>query len=291
MPQVFAVQFMHPGAEHNLKNLIIPGTSIYNWNKGDHRRKFMKASGQYVDSTGLLHDDDIYFWGEWEPWSKVSFLPARKVSGDYPHFLHEPVFFKGPKYPKGCYKAGTNTDPFVFGDNFFYSLCRQYRKTGPTILNFLCPGSIILFGSAKNLQSKDAYFALDTVFVVSESRYYTANNYLRDLGTYVPRNYDVIMGFKPWKIKTQKLAAYKGASFSSQYEGMYSFVPCKVGENGKCGFERPKLTSSDLSLITNKLSQGFKAVASSISDNKQMWNTLRDILRKQGYLEGVKLIY
>ena len=51
-----------------------------------------------------------------------------------------------------------NTDPFVFGECFRYSNCRQ---THCEDLRKLAPGSVILFGS--NLGGA---FVLDTVFVV-----------------------------------------------------------------------------------------------------------------------------
>jgi predicted nucleotidyltransferase len=60
-----------------------------------------------------------------------------------------------------------NTDPFVFGGKFMYTLCQQYKKEKhtstltPTKLHSLEKGSVILFGSRLNHD-----FVLDTVFVV-----------------------------------------------------------------------------------------------------------------------------
>ena len=291
---VWAIQFIHPGQEHVIgKRQVTSAAYIYDWNscKNQHKRKFMKVCGQYLDSTTDLQSDSIYFWGEWEPWSKITSLSSKIPQGDYPHYVHEPTYFAKSTPPLYCHKRGTNTDPFVFGDNFFYSLCQQYRKTGPTKLNRLSPGSIILFGSCINPRTPNAYFALDTVFVVGEQMRYTAKAILRRLDPFFPAHYNDIMGFRYWKDKTQNLMAYKGASYTAQYEGMYSFVPCKVGKDGMNGFKRAKLTNADLMLISNNLSQGFKAQKSTISDNIDLWKTIRDIIRRQGFYEGVRMDY
>lgn len=290
---VFAIQFVHPGGEHMISGRDVKkGVTIFDWNKGGHKRKFMKANGQYVNCNGHVQNDDIYFWGEWEPWSVIHPLPKRLPQGDYPHFVHEPIFYKRSKYPFKCKRLGMNTDPFVFGDNFFYSLCQQYRKTGPTRLNALNPGSVVLFGSCKKTNSPDAYFALDTVFVVAETKSFTEKTFSTDLHGYVPKYYEIIRGISCNSSSTQKLVAYKGASFSSPFNGMYSFVPCKVGDSGKSGFERPRLTNIDLPcLISNALPQGFKSITSTIPNNYDLWKRLCGILHCQGFCEGVRMDY
>lgn len=301
MSQFYFVQFIHPGGEHtpqkrDLKN----GINRYDWNYKEHRRKFMKVSGQYVNYNDILSSGEIYFWGEWEPWSIVNSIAGPIPLGDYPHFIHHPIYDFGVKHPpfinakypptdkKDWHRQ--NTDPFVFGNNFFYSLCQQSTSNGnSTKMTRLAPGSIILFGSCKHDNSNNAYFALDTVFVVSDRRDYSPNTYKKDLSKYIPNNYDNIMGFKYWPNQSDKLVSYKGASFANQFEGMYSFVPCKT--DGAGGFERAKLTQQNFNLISNNLSQRFKANASTIEDNIKLWNALRAYLRNKGYLEGVSMNY
>jgi hypothetical protein len=58
-----------------------------------------------------------------------------------------------------------NTDPFVFGERFLYSCCKQLRHNGTaTYLRELQRGDVILFGSHQH-----GAFVLDTVLVVAES--------------------------------------------------------------------------------------------------------------------------
>lgn len=58
------VQFPHPGLEHKPK-----GTWM-EWNRRDHARKFLKASGKYI-ASGEERWGPFVFWGEWEPQSRV----------------------------------------------------------------------------------------------------------------------------------------------------------------------------------------------------------------------------
>src|SRR4051812_6196352 len=112
MDTVMFVQFPHPGSEHK------PTGPVTDWNRGDHARKFMLASGEHV-SDGLLQQGPIVFWGEWEPQSRVvERYPARLAGG--PRYLHDP-YWQVPTH-RALLK---NTDPLVFADRFLYSNCRQ----------------------------------------------------------------------------------------------------------------------------------------------------------------------
>jgi len=61
------VQLIHPGGEHEPDHGMMK-----QWNRGDHSRKFLKAPGRYrpfLDTAD--QEDEIVFWGEWEPESRV----------------------------------------------------------------------------------------------------------------------------------------------------------------------------------------------------------------------------
>jgi len=105
------VQFMHPGQE------AIPDqeTSI-SWNKGDHRRRFLKCSGIHLDKNWKQHYGEIMFWGEWEPESELV-KRLEKPLKEGPCYIYRPSYV----IPKS-YKALQNTDPFVFGSVFRYSV-------------------------------------------------------------------------------------------------------------------------------------------------------------------------
>ena len=179
------VQFTHPGEEHSIsQRQIKAGNMIKAWNTEGHKRKFLHTTGAYVEKGKKTEEKDIYFWGEWEPDSEVSLIknPAGK---HYPHFIHEPYVQIDPSgqlivpkrkiikdkngKPKKI-KIPTNTDPFVFGKKGFYFSCCKQRSY--KTLQKLEKGSLILFGSTINQNTDDAYFALDTVFVVGSNHDY-----------------------------------------------------------------------------------------------------------------------
>lgn len=146
------VQFNHPGGEHQ------PDQGLFKaWNRRDHKRKFVKLTGTYIASSEV-HEGTIGLWTEWEPESKVVkeiLDPLPKA----PRYISEP-FYVLPQ----SYRGLQNTDPFVFGQQFHYTGCRQRNPTTgrATQLRYLSRGSVILFGSCQD----KGKFVLDTVFVV-----------------------------------------------------------------------------------------------------------------------------
>ncbi|MBQ0049293.1 MAG: hypothetical protein KBT12_03495 [Bacteroidales bacterium] len=301
MPSV--VVFYHPGAEHSVTRKML-SIGVMPWSTLNyHRRKFLEAYGEYVTigqkspAGGKLH-----FWGEWEPDSYVS-----KLSNVTPRFLHIP-FLKNPSptivpspgatcnnsiscggnvIPKTT-NSYQNTDPFVFAENFFYSVCQQItHNNNPSNMTKLCKGRIILFGSRVNDQ-----FALDTVFVVGDSKPFTPNNIFKDLSGFAPNDYPLIMQLSG----SQNLVCYKGASYSNPCDGMYSFVPCKTYDKG-C-FERPILSISDFAscnmahiMSSGNQNQGRKCTTVKPNEAKMIWDCLRQSIQKQGFLEGFNFKY
>lgn len=290
--QVRIVQFIHPGPEHYpSKKDVEAGDNVFSWNYKSHKRKFMKASGTCVDDKGNQVENGLYFWGEWEPTSRITSIKWNNLSGDYPLFLHEPFFdtalhnyppFHLPDKDQDKYHR-QNTDPFVFGDHFLYSICKQDSYK---VLRTLAPGSIILFGSLLGKKEKHPYFALDTVLVVGNAFQYKPCEYEKTLSGIIPPHYDKIMGFKDWDDSKEKYL-YQGVNLSEKdaFRGMYSFVPCKLGKDGEHGFERIKL--SGLDFIADNLSQGLKATDSTFDYNIECWNQICEIVRSQGCHLGV----
>lgn len=344
---VKVVQFLHSGKEYKLSETEIK-EKRKSWNCDIiHRRKFLHAKGAYIKDGTETKENDIYFWGEWEPKSKVSIF-KKPIEGAKPHFINEPVVKINESeqlvIPKTILKEEegsvkefipVNTDPFVFGkDEFYYSCCMQLSKKGnKTQMQDLKPGSIILFGSNINHYRKSnsninqekepkPYFALDTVFVVGDNqKTYSINSYSEDLGSFPPEHYCDIMNFKGWKESLNStgneielagcngsictsnkkesegcengsdFTCYRGASIEHNVKGMYSFVPCKIGDDGKKGFERVKLSNEEFSFITNNQCQGVNITESNIDDNIKIWKNLRDFIIGEGYYEAVRLNY
>lgn len=318
MAELKIVQFAHPGGEYSLTRAEI-AAGVKQWNYGRHQRKFICAKGQYVDASGnLSHEQDLLFWGEWEPSSRVSSVVKTHGTGVLPKWIHYPQlevdkkgkvvapYFNGKtvKIKKKCNGkvvvqtvncARQNTDPFVFGDAFYYSCCKQRKKENnkctytKTKMCFLDKGSIIIFGS-----TIDSYFEVDTVFVVGESRPYKVDNFKNDLNGFIPKDYDQIMGFSHW-IPTDEFVCYRGATPSQPINGMFSFVPCRTTENGPVGFPRMRINQSMLSLISDNLNAAPKYTPqkgnAATADVKQVWNQLCIIAASQGFLLGVNFQY
>jgi len=267
------VQFMHPGLE------AIPNReTTVSWNRGNHRRKFLKCSGIRLDENLRQPPGDIIFWGEWEPESEV----IRRLENplkEGPHYIYRPYYV----IPKS-YKGLQNTDPFVFGNAFRYSLCQQ--PSHPCLRN-LEKGSVILFGSCIG-----GKFALDTVFVVSG-----------DGVNYSPQNCDVLLQQvdETYRIVTMnpirqmenannkacagktipgKLTSYCGATFEKQEQvyGMFSFFPCQAYTDDSLGFARPII---QMPVISDKMTRGIKNTpCENQNDIRNYWEEVVEQVRE-----------
>lgn len=298
--KVYIVQFTHPGGEHTL-NRQEEKNYIKEWNYGGHKRKFLKAVGQCVKEDGsLTPKKELLFWGEWEPTSKVKPVSGTEGTALMPKYVHEPFLQRSkgslilPPYYNSKGKGHQNTDPFVFGQYFLYSCCKQRKKiknsaqTTFTKLGELEKGSIILFGSTISKKWGGPYFVLDTVFVVGDYKNYNSKNSPIDLKGFVPSDYLDIMGVANWD-PVNDFFCYKGATASNPYDGMFSFVPCKPFDSANTGFPRVKLTSTDLGFISDNLNAAPKFRDDLL--NKDLWNKVCDVVRQQGLELGVNFEY
>ena len=111
-------------------------SGIRKWNElPSHKRKFLLCKGTYVDKDWKAKKSLLTFWGEWEAQSYFKSTSLKK--GISPQFIHKP--FLDDSY-SGLRK--NNTDPFVFGDNFWYTNCKQRKGSFTTRLDNL---SMIFF--------------------------------------------------------------------------------------------------------------------------------------------------
>lgn len=284
MPKI--VQFTHPGSEHK------PDSKNGNrkvWNTGNHKRKFLLSKGSYIDDN-KLKVGDLIFWGEWEPPSYVTEFECQE-NKFFPKWLHKP--YLPNTLPKSDENQAIfqNTDPCVFGDSFKYFLCKQFKQKNKSLtpLAKLDKGSLILFGSTANQNKADAFFQLDTVFVVSEFIEYDISdpNALSELGVY--RDFVFKMAFPQPSDYSLKLRLYKGATFKNTVEGMYSFSPAKIWENQKVGF--PRISLKDMDYITNNLNAAPKISNVSMNEIKGFWNKIVEITKNNDCVEGVEFSY
>lgn len=306
MPQV--VQFTHPGRELGPDAQDSRFTS---WNRGSHKRKFMRCPGDCVDENEqLIQDRELLFWGEWEPPSAVVSL-GKPVDHLHPRWLHKPfiptntpsggtsycqppIMSCGPACgDKGIYQ---NTDPFVFDGAFQYFICKQAKEgfSKTTGMAKLERGSMILFGSTSGNRPVESFFQLDTVFVVADWIEYSPSdlNALRKHPK-VSRLYDNLViskAFSGANKHSTTLRLYRGATHAEPFEGMYSFAPARINGRSSVGFPRVRL--DNLGFITNNLNSAPRYTPrdrdkGKLSEVLHAWSVVRETSRKQGYVEGV----
>lgn len=244
------ILFYHPGAEARPNQIDPSGREFFKeWNYltenqegklcGDHCRNFIKSRGEYVDSSGQKHSGDLAFWGEWEPEARVV---EKYGEYDCPTRLVEPIACN----PTNC--RPQNTDPFVFGEYFRYSNCKQNSQMCGN-LKRLQKGDMILFGSGSHTTR---IFSLDTVFVVDEGKIpFTRASDLSKIPDFDVYNHYVLK----WTGLPNRagLVYYPGKTFDpANPDEPFSFSPAKLyGAN--CAFGK-------ISFLLDGQTQGIKTI-------------------------------
>lgn len=282
------VQFPHPGAEH-----VPDQDDIKFWHAGPHKRKFVKNTGCYLAGSTVA-TAEIAFWCEWEPESRV----VRRIEQPLPmgpRYVYEPYYVLPQSY-----QHVTNTDPFVFGERFYYTWCRQKtdHHSRQTQLCYLAAGSVILFGSCKG-----GAFVLDTVFVISETSFWhDYGNYKRALHGRIPDAYGVISiapGYhEPFNGGAGCARAddyhlpnrlYVGASYDQPYDGMFSFFPCYPYDSDDLGFERPRIVLPGI--VTDTLARAVRYNPQpDQAAAKKLWTQVVQQVQDQGLLLGISTV-
>ena len=295
------VQFIHPGKEHRPDS----GTRK-SWNTGDHRRKFMVTAGRYADD-GEVRAAEIGFWGEWEPESEVVRCVQQPLPNG-PRYVYRP-FYRQPAGYSG--QQLQNTDPFVFGERFLYTGCKQYAAGRPTGLRFMERGSVVLFGS-----SIGGAFCVDTVFVVSGWIDHDRSTVREVLRGAISPTYAAVT-ISPWYREDfsghgprpaaqtrpgcrEPVAAasmtgcgagdsfrlYFGATWEEPVDGMFSFFPCLPLANALNGFGRPEIAIAGS--IADNLTQGQKFTdLMNTAQAKRLWDEVVRQVRAAGLSLGV----
>lgn len=253
------VQFIHPGAEHHVdKNGWTP------WNLKKHGRKYLAVNGRAIDSSNHCDSSVLFVWAEWEGPSRSIFDWPNK-HGEYPSHLVVPQY---PGHAKPIYGL-QNTDPYIFGDHFKYTLCKQINKNG--VSNFLArlqPGTLILFGS--NVKNS---FVLDTAMVLSEVKVeHSLANWASVLSscsdTYKAMTLEPMYFDKNIRPES-RFTYYQGASHHTPFNKTFSYSPCIQETKLPQGFERPNIS---LPIVINqRLMMGQKRTQMSLSAIQECW--------------------
>ncbi len=228
---------------------------------------------------------DLVFWGEFEPPTRLlKSYPDPVPDGPQHLFAPAPVAFHPNDPPL------MNTDPFVFGDRFFYSICKQNNRHGPTAMQRLARGSVILFGSGKHRSQ----FVVDTVFVVADYVDWNLSNYRERLKDVVPPEYfhstlePIAYEMKVRNLSpSQTFRLYIGATVEKPFEGMFSFFPCLPAKDGEAkGFARPSIRREGI--ITDNLTQGQRMnPMPDIADVRALWSDVARQILEQDLRLGV----
>jgi len=274
------VQFIHPGGEHRPDD-----DGRKEWNRGPHRRKFLRGPGRLIRG-GRHAKGDLHFWSEWEPESEVLHQIGDPVPGG-PRFIWRPWYT-----PKRDASGLQNTDPFVFGA-FHYTGCQQHAGGHPNQLRHLDCGSVVLFGSHVG-----GDFVLDTVFVVHDWRDHDASGWRRDLNGLVSTEYTEVT-LEPWYARPEESGEacgargaarsyrlYFGATVENPVEGMFSYFPCTPADETPRGFARPRIRIAEA--ITPLLRQGKRLNRqSSAASCIRLWGAVRAQVEAKGLALGV----
>lgn len=273
------VQFIHPGGEH-----YPTYGKACEWNSGDHKRKFIAQKGSYLNGDEVKMDN-LMFWGEWEPQSNTEQILSPKQYG--PRYFHNLYYtmsdIKEENGPGVCGDGEyfQNTDPFVFGESFLYSNCKQLGKKG---LQHLDRGSVILFGS--HIQWS---FVLDTVFVVDH--YETLDGRFKEtLKDKVSEAFMDVTASRLLYSATTPFRLYFGATHKKPLFGMYSFFPCLPYAQESNGFARPRIVLDGF--LTPSLKQGQRFNINEVHKNidivRSLWGMVAEQVKEQGLALGIK---
>ena len=221
------IQFPHPGREHKPDRT---GGKGWNTLRHNHARKFMEFNGRWTEEDGSAGNGSLRAWGEWEAESELIrelIQPSR--DSQYPRYLWSPFYI-----PKDNYRLLHNTDPFIFGERFLYSNCKQRRLPSLTRLK---RGSVIAFGSSMKIEDEWKW-ALDTVFVVADSLMYAASEARQALTNATSEVFLAVAGDPIMAREKASFRLYFGATPEDPVEGMYSYFPATPAQ-GDAGFPRP----------------------------------------------------
>lgn len=274
-PFLGIVQFPHPGAEHR-----VGPDGFTPWNTGIHARKFLKVNGSFVDRNGGVGSGPLVCWAEWEAPSKlVSRLESKP---GYPMHLVEPCLPQIAHLEPNA----QNTDPYIFGERFHYTYCKQVRSStwNATKLSTLAPGTLLLFGSHLS-----GDFVLDTVFVVADSVSHSRDSWQHELSGFVSDTYRRVT-LEPMyadAIPPQvRLNLHRGATLRQPVNGTHSFFPClPVRDASAPSFARPRI---DIDGVVNPLlKQGMKTVAADRSTVAEVWREVVRQVESQGLMLGL----
>ncbi len=275
------IQLNHPGHQKPFvmgKGYSKVGNNILReWNNDNfHYRKYISNKGYYVDAFSDLYpkQSELFFWGEWE--GNSLFIPYPKDDFRlFPNGIHK--LFHSTQM-----RGLQNTDPYIYGDNFKFCVCKQSGKLCSLVLD-----DLILFGTTFPSIGK---FYIDTVFIVKEfkqSSSIQSNNGLGYTQVYKEATLEQLNEYLKYPQNLNNKRLYTGKTWFEDKE-YFSFVPCKVGEQHS-GFERffILLDNPDFQLSRNPTGKSFMKKA--ILNSKELFKKILELCKEQSFSLGIKI--
>lgn len=279
-----AVQLNHPGAQKpfpsNGYRILADGKILRDWNNDNsHYRKFILNKGKYIKDREDFSPkkDTLLVWGEWEG---NSFFEPFCDAPPLPNGMHKPIH-------STQIFGSQNTDPYIFGRQFYYATCRQRGQ-----MCQLDQNSLIIFG----VPDESGFFLLDTVFVVDDYndslkvKENEANNYSsiykeETLGQ-LPEYLGIGENLHPEKRLYKSLTWRKNTNY-------FSYVPCKVKDREIVhGFERVKIPIDGLPIDINLCEEPRTPVMFMVENDlehiKEVWNAITNYTEDQEFFLGIE---
>lgn len=274
------VQFNHPGGQKPFKlgngYRQIGDKIIREWNNDNvHYRKFIQNYGYYVDDLKVskLEQDTLYFWGEWEGNSFFKKFPEADFR-ILPNGLHQP-------FHSTSIRGSNDTDPYIFGDNFKYCICKQKGR-----LTTLELDDLIIFGTVLPTLEK---FYIDTVFVIKDHN--PSSNIQITKGAQYSQVYreetleQLNHYLKPPTFTNNKKVYHSKTWWDDK--NYFSFVPCKLDSNN-IGFERLFIELNNEKFQLSKNPTGISFLERCTLSPQDLWKEIVRISLEQKFKLGIR---
>lgn len=274
------IQLNHPGSQKQFKlgkGYRNNGSGIIReWNNDtNHYRKYIKHNGYYVNGVQELNPTqaDLYFWGEWE--GNSLFTPFPKA--DYrilPNGIHNPLH-------SNLIRGLQNTDPYIYGEEFKYCVCKQKGQLTTLVLD-----DLILFGTVFPSLNK---FYIDTVFIIKShnlSSSVQASNGACYTKIYKEETLEQLSEYLKTPMNINNNRIYHSKTWWNDKE-YFSFVPCKLSfEN--VGFERLYIDLNNGIFQLSRNPTGISFLKKCTLSSQDLWKEIVNECIIQGFKLGVK---
>lgn len=249
---------------------------IREWNNDkDHYRKFIQNNGHYINDLKDLNPKqaELYFWGEWEGNSFFNQFPKNDIR-ILPNGLHK-------LFHSTVIRGEQNTDPYIYGEDFKYCICKQKGRLTSLVLN-----DLILFGTVFPSLNK---FYIDTVFVIKYHNL-SSNVQMTDGSSYSQIYKEETLKRLNEYLKTpiisNKNKIYHSKTWWDDNE-YFSFVPCKLSYD-KIGFERLFIELNNKVFQFSKFPTGKSFLKKCTLSSQELWKEIVKICIEQGFKLGVR---